>query len=516
MNQLPIKNDTGTIKARYMKYNLNRSPMLERARECAALTIPSLLPPEGETETMVLPTPHQSLGARGVNNLASKLLLAVLPPNQVFFRLVISDHVLAELQVLNQKTEIEKKLNQMEREIMTWIETNALRVSAFEALKLLIVTGNALEYLPDEGGMKVYKLDQYVVKRDPMGNVLEIIVQEKIHPEVLPEEIQQTIKTSETYTNEKTVELYTWVRREDNKWKVSQEAADIPIPSSEGSYPLDDCPWIPLRWTAVNGEDYGRGFVEEYLGDFRALDGLMKALLKFAAAASKIVFLVDPNGTTDVRDLAKANSGDFKKGRKDDVTALQVEKYFDFQVVQETRRDIEQRLSQAFLLMSSLQRDAERVTAEEIRQMAKELEDSLGGVYSVLSQEKQLPLIRRVMSQMKKRGRLPQLPKKVVEPMIITGLEALGRGNDLNKLQIFKEFIRDIPGASDRLKAVNLMERAGTSLGIDTNGLFMSDEEWAALQQQAQMDQMTQGALPGVAQEITKGVMNSTQEVPEG
>lgn len=515
MEEQVIKTDTGVIKAQYMKLSQTRSAILERARECAALTIPSLLPPEGNTETMTLPTPYQSLGARGVNNLASKLLLALLPPNQAFFRLVISDKVLADLQVLNQKTEIEKKLNQMEREIMTWIETNALRVSSFEALKLLIVTGNALEYLPDEGGMKVYKLDQYVIKRDPMGNVLEIIIQEKIHPEVLPQEIQQAIKTSETYTNEKSVELYTWVRRENNLWKVSQEAAGIPIPSSEGSYPIDDCPWIPLRWTAVNGEDYGRGFVEEYLGDFRFLDGVMAALYKFAAAASKIVFLVDPNGTTDVRDLANAKSGDFKKGRADDISVLQVEKYYDYQVANDIRRDVEQRLSQAFLLMSSFQRDAERVTAEEIRQMAKELEDSLGGVYSVLSQEKQLPLIRRVMSQMRKQGRLPLLPKEVVEPMIVTGLEALGRGHDLNKLQIFKEFIRDIPNASERLKAVTFMERAGTALGIDTNGLFMTDEEWADAMNQAQMAQLAQGALPGVAQEVTKGIMGSAQATPE-
>jgi hypothetical protein len=97
----------------------------------------------------------------------------------------------------------------------------------------------------------------------------------------------------------------------------------------------------------------------------------------------------------------------------------------------------------------------------------------------------------------------------------VTGLEALGRGHDLNKLQIFKEFIRDIPNASERLKAVTFMERAGTALGIDTNGLFMTDEEWADAMNQAQMAQLAQGALPGVAQEVTKGIMDSAQATPE-
>ncbi|WP_416142518.1 portal protein [Escherichia coli] len=43
---------------------------------------------------------------------------------------------------------------------------------------------------------------------------------------------------------------------------------------------------------------------------------------------------------------------------------------------------------------SAVQRTGERVTAEEIRYVASELEDTLGGVYSILSQELQLPLVR--------------------------------------------------------------------------------------------------------------------------
>lgn len=50
------------------------------------------------------------------------------------------------------------------------------------------------------------------------------------------------------------------------------------------------------------------------------------------------------------------------------------------------------------LLNSAVQRNGERVTAEEIRYVAGELEDTLGGVYSLLSQELQLSLIRRVFT----------------------------------------------------------------------------------------------------------------------
>ncbi|MDP1159362.1 portal protein, partial [Klebsiella variicola] len=69
--------------------------------------------------------------------------------------------------------------------------------------------------------------------------------------------------------------------------------------------------------------------------------------------------------------------------------------------------------------------------------MAGELEDALGGVYSILSQEFQLPLVNRIIARMTKKKKLPALPKGVANPTIVTGLEALGRGHDMNKYQMF-------------------------------------------------------------------------------
>ena len=42
--------------------------------------------------------------------------------------------------------------------------------------------------------------------------------------------------------------------------------------------------------------------------------------------------------------------------------------------------------------------------------MAQELEASIGGVYSILTQELQLPLVRRLMYILQKQGKLPQFP----------------------------------------------------------------------------------------------------------
>ena len=55
----------------------------------------------------------------------------------------------------------------------------------------------------------------------------------------------------------------------------------------------------------------------------------------------------------------------------------------------------------------SVQRDAERVTAAEVNLMAQELENSLGGIYSILTQEFQLPYLRRRMHLLVRQGKVP-------------------------------------------------------------------------------------------------------------
>ena len=65
-----------SVASRYNSLSTIRETFLERARECAELTLPFLVPPKGHSEATRYLTPYQGIGARGVNNLASKLLLA--------------------------------------------------------------------------------------------------------------------------------------------------------------------------------------------------------------------------------------------------------------------------------------------------------------------------------------------------------------------------------------------------------------------------------------------------------
>jgi len=493
-----MDNDKGTAQSRYENLSRDRDNYLERARECSRFTIPMLIPESDTTGTTRFPTPYSGVGARGVNNLASKLLIALLPPNSPFFRLRIDDYTLKELEGnQNLKTDIEKGLSEVERAIMTDIEMSADRVAVFEALKILIVGGNCLLHITDEG-VRTFNLNQYVVKRDQTGNILEIITKETLSPETLPLEIQSAVK-SRLEEDAKTVELFTHVRRQKKFYVVNQEVKGLKVPNSTGRFPLDKLGYIALRFTRIDGENYGRSFCEEYLGDLSSLEYLTKSIVSGSAAAAKVLFLCNPNSTTRARKLAESNSGDIIEGNAQDVSVLQVNKFQDFRVASETISRIETRLQIAFLINASI-RDAERVTAAEIALVSKELEQGLGGVYSILSQEFQLPYIQRKMFLMGKRKKLPILPD-TVKPTVITGLEALGRGNDRQKIIEFLQTLANTLGAEVVQKYINVSEaisRLAIADGIEVNGLIKDEDEIASMQQQQQLQQVAQDTAKNI------------------
>ena len=481
----------GTARQRYSKLKQHREHFLDRAEECSELTIPSLIQPDGFTDSSDLYNPFQSVGARGVNNLASKLLLLLLPPNSPFFRLSIAGKAKEDLQQRAElKSEVEKSLATIEREVTNKIEQLALRVSVFEALKHLIVAGNVLTYLPKKGSMRVFPLTQYVCQRDSSGNVCEIIVQEKMSVMALDKDVAAQVMTDPNYKKDEEVELYTHVYKLPNdEFYVCQEANGVKIPSSIGTFKKDRLPYQALRMIRVDNEDYGRGYVEEFLGDLKSLEGLSQSLVESAAASSKVVFLVRPNAVTRKKDLSLSRNGDIITGTAEDVSVLQAQKQFDLQVVERMIQKLEERLSFAFLLHTAIQRQAERVTATEVQLIANELNDALGGVYGILTTEFQLPYINTKLSMLREQKLLPNLPKELVKTKIIVGMEALGRASDRLRLLQFMADLSNTLGAETLGRYINLgdaIKKFAVANGIDTAGLIKSEEQ---IQQEAQAQQ---------------------------
>ena len=492
--------DDGTVAARYQQLVTTRDPFLQRARDCSKVTIPSLVPDSHMGDHGRLKTPYQSVGARGLSNLANKLGLSLFPPNSSFFKLEIDSLALRiEEQGPELKTELDTALVKVELAVMQMLEVMSARASMHEAFKQLLVAGNVLLYVGAEG-IKVVHLDRYCCVRDPMGTVTEIITEEEVYPEALPEDFLDDEPEEKTSLGpiKKTIKIYTCVKFKDGQAYWYQEAKGKEIPGTYGMCPEGCSPWIPLRFERIDTEEYGRSHVEAYYGDLTALESLYQSILEGSAAAAKILFLVNPNGTTRPRTLSSAANGAIVQGNAADVTVIQSQKGQDLQIASNLADRIEGRLQFAFLLNTAVQRPGERVTAEEIRYMAQELEASIGGLYSILTQELQLPLVRRLMYILQRKGKLPTFPvseetgEPLVAPKPVTGLEAIGRGDDMNKLTEFIAIAQQSLGPEVMAQYLNMEEalrRLAASASIDTTNLVKTPEQ---LQQEAQAAQEAQ------------------------
>jgi len=492
-----------TAKSRWARLQSPRSAVLEKAREASDLTIPGLIPRDGQSDATILQQPYQSLGARGVNNLSSKLMLALFPPGSPFFRYHIDDRLTAG-QPKNAVNRIRSLLAGTEVRAALLAETS--RPVLWQLMCHLLVAGNVVYYAPRGEPSRLFGLHQFVVRRSPSGKVAELVIKEEVFPESLDPEVlvKANVNPDKAKAGESTVEVYTVIEWSGGKCRWWQELNDVRI-GDESSVPEDVSPWIVARWKARPGKHYGESHVMELLGDLMTYEALCKAVTEFAEVASKVIFLDKPNSQTDINELRRARTGDFVQGQLADIDVLQLKKYADFQVVDAVMQRLEQRLAAAFLLQSATIRDAERVTAEEIRAVAQELEDALGGVYTVLASEFQLPFTRRLLHVMQLDGEAPRLNDKAVQPVIVTGFEALGRAHSNNRMRALIGDARNILGdaALQYFDVSTVLSRLAVGYGVENpEEIILSAEDVAQNQQQQQMASALQAAGPQIAKSV--------------
>jgi hypothetical protein len=507
-------------RERYSQLESGRTQFLDVAVEASELTLPYLVTRDDNYKgKRTLLQPFQSVGAKAVVTLSAKLMLAMLPPQTAFFKLQIRDDKIGEEIDPQTRSELDLSFSKIERNIMEYIAASSDRVVVHQALKHLIVSGNALIFMSKDG-LKHYPLNRFVVNRDGNGNVLEIVTKEMIDRKVLGLERQVPSKEAngDYSSDEDDAEVYTYVRLDEGsgRWLWHQEVDGQVLPGSRSTAPKNASPWLVLRFNTVDGEDYGRGRVEEFIGDLRSLNGLAQALVEGASVASKVIFLVSPSATTKPGTLAKAGNGAIIQGRPEDVGVVQVGKTADFATAANLSTQIEKRILEAFLVMNV--RQAERVTAEEVRLTQLELEQSLGGLFSLLTVEFLIPYLNRILLVMQRGNQIPRLPKDLVRPKIVAGVNALGRGQDQQALTQFIGTIAQTlgPDALQRfIDPTEAIKRLAAAQGIDVLNLVKSPETMEAEMQQQQA-MATQQQLLGQAGQLASSPLMDPSKNPEG
>ena len=481
-------------RTRYDHLTSDRQHFLDIAVQCSELTLPYLIQRDEMRPTYKqLIQPWQAVGAKGVVTLAAKLMLSLLPPQTTFFKLQLRDDKLGTELPAEMRSELDLNFAKIERMVMDSIAASSDRVVVHQALKHLVVGGNALVFMGKEG-LKHYPLNRYVVERDGNGNVIEIVTKELINKKLLPKGLVDETKPNTvvgSQLNGDDIEIYTHVKLDNNRWVWHQEAMDKKVPGSDGKAPKDASPWLVLRFNTVDGESYGRGRCEEFLGDLKSLNALSQSIVEGSAAAAKVVFVVSPSSTTKPATIAQAGNGAIVQGRPEDIGVIQVGKTADFNTAMTMMQQLERRLAEAFLILNV--RQSERTTAEEVRLTQLELEQQLGGLFSLLTNEFLVPYLDRKLLVLQRSGELPKIPKDLVNPTIVAGINALGRGQDRESLTTFIGTIAQTLGPEALMKYLNpdeAIKRLAAAQGIDVLNLVKSmDQQQSEMEQQMQQEQ---------------------------
>ena len=507
-----------TAKSRYDNLSSDRSQFLTEAEDATKLTLPYLIRGHEDYQKGMkqLKTPWQSVGAKGVVALASKLSLSLVPPQTSFFKLQLDESQLGEEFGPEVKSELDLSFAKIERTILDAIAASDDRVVIHQALQHLVVGGNALIFM-GKTGLKLYPLNRYVIERDGNGQVIEIITKERINKDLIPSyyEIMPKKLIKDQDEEEEECDVYTHCKRDNNRFVWHQEVHDKRIPGTQGKAPIDSTPWLPLRFNTVDGEAYGRGRVGQFIGDLKSLEALSQAIVEGSAAAAKVVFTVSPSATTKPQTLAAAGNGAIVQGRPDDIGVIQVGKTADFATALQHMQTLEKRLNEAFLILSV--RQSERTTAEEVRMTQMELEQQLGGLFGLLTVEFLVPYLNRKLSIFQKTGEIPRIPKGMVKPIIVAGINSLGRGQDVQALGGFLGTIAQTMGPDAIMQYINpdeVIKRLAAAQGIDVLNLVKSMEERQREEQQAVQQEAEMKAIDATPALMKSPMLDPSKQQP--
>ena len=186
---------------------------------------------------------------------------------------------------------------------------------------------------------------------------------------------------------------------------------------------------------------------------------------------------MSPSSTTKPQTLAQAGNGAIVQGRPEDVHWLsRLVRTLTLLLLSKLPSNLERRIGDGFLQLNV--RQSERTTAEEVRLTQLELEQQLGGIFSLLTVEFLVPYLDRILMVLQRSREIPKIPKDLVRPQIVAGVNALGRGSDRESLTAFVTTIAQTMGPEALVKYIDPSEyikRLAAAQGIETLNLVKTE-----------------------------------------
>lgn len=497
---------------------LRDTAAIKRAEEFAKMTLPYIMRDPLKGEQADIEHDFQSIGAVLTNNLSAKLVQALFPTGIPFFRSELTDAIknAAAGEDVDDGV-LSAALAQLDRKATARLFMNASLAKLTRVVKLLIITGNALVYRDSaKATMVVWSMQSYSVRRDPTGQWQEIVLKQRFKAGDLdPVYVDSLRAAGKNIKPETPVDLYTYLTRaKGSVYDICTAVHEIDgvVVGNGGSWPEHLFPYICPTWNLADGDHYGRGHVEDHIGDFAKLSLLSERLGMYEMESLDILNIVNEQAGAVVDDYQDAEMGDYVPGGVNAVSAYERGDYNKITAVNSSLAAVIQRLSMAFMYTGNT-RDAERVTAEEIRQTASEAEATLGGVYSLLAEGFQGPLAYICLSEVSVEI-LQGLIDKSHKPTIQTGIPALSRSmavqNLINAAQVIAGFVPALKQVDRRFSVTKMVDMVLAAYSVDSSELFQSPEEMAEeakqLEQQAAQTQAQQQQLVEQAGQVSQTI----------
>ncbi|UPI11711.1 portal protein [Aeromonas phage yong1] len=483
-----------SVVGMWSELNNKRMGLLSRCERYSQLTIPSICPEDGYSEQSdELRHDFQSVGVTAVNNLVNKMMLAMFAPSRPFMRYTLPQAQLNRILKATglSEAQLREELSATEMDTVRELDNLGLRPKLYELMAHLIVTGNACRLMQDDV-MRVIGIKNYVVCRDNTGKMLQLIIKERCVVRELAPELAALADSNESAE----VDFYRWWWWEPARKQYIERQyigdKEIRDPKYQGRYKEQDLPVQAHYWRLPDSKDYGIGHVEDFVGDFEGCSQLSEAELNAAMLASEFRWLMDPAGNMRPEDFKRSRNGDVIPGTEGQLVLVSAGAIANtITVVSASADKYIRRISQGFLITQGLVRDAERVTAEEIRVLANDLETQLGGIYSLLALNLQQPLAMWLMNRVNG----STLKGTSISPTIVTGLDALSRNGDLENVRLFIADVAQItalpPETQKWLKLGPILSELAAGRGLRSSQYVATAEE---VQQadQAEQDRQVQ------------------------
>ncbi len=515
----------GVLSHLWSEMEGEKGDIVLRVEQYGLWTIPSITMDVTENHAQETDKGHVVVGARLVNHLSNRIADTMFPHDRPFFTLALTPE--AELKLEEEVGEenagkfaevVRSSTAKIEKLGMRKLQMTQYRPAAVAALKHMIIGGNAILKRMKSGKRVVYGVRDFMARRGLDGELIECLLKDNKLFGNLPKDVRaMMLSVKPDYRDDTEVCLFSHYKlKDDGRWAFKQAADNVSL-SGERMYAVVELPILDLTWSLARGEHYGRGLVEDNAIAFHNLDVLTAAMIDLMAAIADLKFLVDPGSVLDVAHLNASARGSYHAGKEGDISVPEIGKRGDISVMMEAISKWERDLSQAFLLNSASTRDAERVTAEEIRLNARELESAYGGLYSRLAAHWQQKESEYAITQVDIGAQLGDLTKWF-EVIVVTGLESLSREGQLDNLRLAIGDMQMLDTVPEELRAtINPLLFASfifTNRGVKLKDFMYTEAEIQAntqARQQAEADAMNQQAQANVAEEGGKQAMQQSQ-----